>query len=103
VRLYVYYRVATRDAHAAVPCALRLQALLAAGLGVSGELLRRQQPDEAGIQTWMEVYELGMRVEVQEFDRALAEALAGSGLAAYLQGDRHIERFVAFPSPSVPA
>lgn len=87
---YIYYRV--RDAQAAllVVKLLPMQAVLQQQFQIETALKRRPELQN-GCQTWMEIY-LGAP---DAFDAALAEAAATAGVAPYIEGERHTERFMA--------
>lgn len=83
--LFVYYRVASSQAEAA-------QAAFAAACADAGiRLLRRadevpKSTDEEALQTWMEVYPVGLT----GWEPQIADAMR-----PWVSGERHIERFVA--------
>ncbi len=87
---YIYYRV---DAGQTIAAAAAVKSLLAAVLassGIQGRVLtKRNEP-----QLWMEIYE--HVADEAQFEWALAEAVAASGIAAALQAGsaRHTECFV---------
>ncbi|MET0962342.1 MAG: DUF4936 family protein [Noviherbaspirillum sp.] len=90
--LYIYYKVAAEAAAELAGRVSALQAALAASHGVAVSLKRRPGAHD-GLQTWMEVY-----AGVPEgFDAALAQAVAGSGIAGLIAGQRHTEIFVDIP------
>lgn len=85
---YVWYRIAGDgcEARAAVT-AMMLD--IAEESGVIGRLMRRADDPS----TWMEIYEAVDDPEA--FERVLAHAIEGHDVAAYADGGRHVERFVA--------
>jgi hypothetical protein len=94
VYYYVYYRVAAAHADAARRAVARVLEHVERTTGISGRWLARR--DERLL--WMEVYE-AVR-DTGEFEAALAEAVAVSGLAECLAlgAARATERFVAASS-----
>ena len=100
---YVYYRVSTTHANAARQAVTQLFALTAARFGVVGRLQWRGDPSAndiaQGSATWMERYDdVGAA-----FIDALPQMVAECGLAAWLEGERHIECFVDIPSTPTPS
>ncbi|MCI3208381.1 MULTISPECIES: DUF4936 family protein [Pandoraea] len=99
---YVYYRVSTTHADAARQAVARLFALTATQFGVSGRLQSRADasPNDAAqhVSTWMERYD---NVDAA-FIAALPQMVMACGLAAYLEGERHVECFVDMPTPPPP-
>jgi hypothetical protein len=90
---YVYYRV-TGDARAARAAVAAMMADLEARTGVAGRLLVRADDPS----TWMEVYEPVPHPAA--FGRALAACVRRHGVAAFAcDGQRHVERFRAWPGP----
>ncbi len=92
--LYVYYRIAGSDAMAARTAASKMLDLIEAQGRSAPRLMLRPEPDAEGRQTWMEVYEAWDSSSPAIVDRALAE----SGLAALIEGDRHLELFIDLPN-----
>lgn len=92
--LYVYYRIARPDVMAARAAASKMQDLIEAQGLTAPRLMLRPEPDAEGRQTWMEVYEAWDSSWPAIVDRALAE----SGLAALIEGDRHLELFIDLPN-----
>lgn len=88
VDLYIYYRVAERNAAGLAPRVQALQARLASGHGVAGQLKRRPGASD-GLQTWMEVYPACD----DGFATLLATAVADAALDALIDGPRHTEIF----------
>lgn len=90
--LYIYYRVVpmrTQELHGKIKA---VQAVLQGRFGIAGGLKRR--PDEQdGLQTWMEIYEHIAPGQEDDFSRALEHALGDAGIAALIDGPRHVERF----------
>lgn len=86
---YIYYRVDDTQQAAAAAAARKVQDAVLRNTGITGRLLKKR--NEALL--WMEIYE-GIGDEAK-FEWALAEAVAGSGIAAALQpgSARHIECF----------
>lgn len=84
VELYVYYKLAGTQRQAA------LAAFAAACQGLSEPrprlLLRQDEAPATALETWMEIH-TGPRAEQ-------TEAVLAAALAAFVQGQRHIERFV---------
>ncbi|VVE61526.1 hypothetical protein PCA31118_00607 [Pandoraea captiosa] len=110
---YVYYRVATTHVEAACIAVTQLFALAAARFGVVGRIQVRADAsanglgnvganlvarDAAGTQTWMERYDDVDPV----FIAALPQLVNESGLAALVDGERHVECFVDIPTPPPP-
>ena len=87
--VYVYYRVASADAQALKALILPMQLRLTQHYGVVAALKRRPH-EEAGMQTWMEVYSL----VPEEFDDILQQAASKAGLPALIHGERHVEHFL---------
>lgn len=86
---YIYYRV---DAAQAARAATRVDALLRAMAPHCGKQPRRLvRCDDTS--TWMEIYE--DIADWQAFATALRAAEAQTGLAAFIDGDRHLECFAA--------
>ncbi|MFJ2991531.1 DUF4936 family protein [Pandoraea sp. NPDC087047] len=99
---YVYYRVSSRHADAARAAVTQLFALTAARFGVAGHIQWRADASANdianGSTTWMERYD-----DVDPaFVAALASMAAECGLAALLEGERHVECFVDIPTPPTP-
>lgn len=91
VSYYVYYRVSALHAAAARKAVSAMLRSVEQRTSVIGRLQRRQ--DEPLL--WMEVFE-GVR-DTAAFESTLAELLAASGLAAFLETgtERKTERFIA--------
>lgn len=89
--LFIYYRVASKDAAAAAEAVQRLQCRLRqAWPDLQAQWLKR--PDEKdGMQTWMEIYcsPGGITAAVQAHIEREAQALA-----PWCHGPRHVEVFV---------
>ena len=96
--LFVYYRVRPSDAAAALAATQQLQARLRERYPeLRTRLLRRPDTDHE-LQTWMETYateppHAGVSAEMQAGIEAEARALA-----SLIQGERHIEVFIACAS-----
>lgn len=88
--LYVYYRIPRDHVGEALSAARRAAALIQASGAAAPRLMRRPQADRDGRQTWMEIYERWDPAWEGRISRALAE----SGLAALIAGERHEELFV---------
>lgn len=86
-QLYIYYRVREDNAARLAPIIKAMQAGLA-----QGEVLRRPDSKD-GMQTWMEVYPSAD----DAFSQRLASAVEAHGLAALIEGPRHVETFVELP------
>jgi hypothetical protein len=87
---YIYYRVRDAQALSLREKVLPMQAALQRQYQVDTALKRR--PDvHNGCQTWMEVY----LAAPEGFDAALADASAAAQIAPHIDGERHIERFIA--------
>lgn len=88
VHLYIYWRVAEADATAAEQAVVAWQReLCAAEPGLRAGLLRRADADRPGLVTLMECYRGAS-------DLLAAELTEGAPLVTWLQGARHVERFV---------
>jgi len=87
--LYVYYRVPAEDAERFAALARETQSALARRHGVAAALKRRPEAAD-GLHTWMEVY----HDVAPGFEDALTAAVAASGLAGRIRGERHVERFL---------
>jgi len=87
--LYVYFRIPDARATEALPHWHRWMETVAEATGIGGTLMRR--PDvKDGLQTWMESY-----ADVPPaFDATLDGLWRQSGLQSWLDGERHLERFV---------
>ncbi|MDB5898720.1 MAG: hypothetical protein JWP41_2322 [Ramlibacter sp.] len=86
--LYVYYRVRTSDAEAFLARARGYVEQLRAEERVDASLSRRPESTD-GLDTWMEVIpQAGDACE-----HKLLERVASSGIGAFIQGERHLERF----------
>ncbi len=88
VDLFIYYKVPGEHAAALWPRVHAMQAQLADRYGVDGRL-RRRPHDQDGLQTWMEIYPAADAA----FETALADAVRDAGIAALIDGPRHIEVF----------
>ena len=86
---YIYYRVDAAQEAAATTAARKLLDAVHRSTGITGRLLKKR--NEALL--WMEIYE--SISDEAKFEWALAEAAAGSGIAATLQPGsvRHTECF----------
>ncbi len=86
---YIYYRVDAAHQAAATAATRKILDAVFRDTEITGRLLKKR--NEALL--WMEIYE-GVSDEAK-FEWALAEAVAGSGIAAPLQqgSTRHIECF----------
>lgn len=86
---YIYYRVDAAHQAAATAAARKILDAVFRNTGITGRLLKKR--NEALL--WMEIYENVS--DEAKFEWALAEAVAGSSLAAALQAGstRHIECF----------
>ena len=89
MELYIYYRVRAEDEDRFHPRMLGMQRQLAGRTGVRAGLKLRPE-DRDGLHTWMEVY-AGLP---EGFDAALSEALAASGAAGLIVGERRTELFM---------
>ena len=87
--VYVYYRIHDGTQVAANAAVARLFDAVRQSTGVTGALSQRVDDPL----TWMESY--SQVTDWMALESALADALTPSGLPAYLNGDRHVERFVA--------
>lgn len=88
---YIYYRVSAAQAPSLRDRVLQMQAALQQQYRIGAALKRRPECKEDGLQTWMEVY-LGVP---EDFDAGLAAAVAAARIAPQIDGERHIERFIA--------
>lgn len=89
MELYVYYRAAGTDAPQLKARVLAMQAQLTSEYGIQAALKRRPK-EEAGMQTWMEVY-----LSVPDgFEPVLQQAVHEAGLPALIHGPRHVEHFL---------
>lgn len=87
--IYIYYRIHDGTQAAARAAVGRLFAALRQTVGVTGALSQRADDPL----TWMESYP-----QVHDwpaFESAHENTLTPSGLPAYVDGERHVERFVA--------
>ena len=87
--VYIYYRIRAGSQEAAREAVERVFEALRRRLGVVGSLSRRVDDPL----TWMETY-----LQVSDdaaFEPALSRAVAASDLPECVDGERHIERFVA--------
>ncbi len=86
---YIYYRVDATHQATAAAAARQLLDTVKRNTGINGRLLKKR--NEALL--WMEIYE--NISDEAKFEWELAEAVAGSGIAATLQtgSARHIECF----------
>ena len=97
--LFVWYRVRSESAEAALSAVAAMQAALCADIeGLVARLLIRSD-DDAALQTWMEIYArpghaAGVDVDMTARIEARAESLAG-----LIEGARHGETFAPMPSP----
>ncbi len=90
---YIYYRVSANTADEAETLVRSMQARLACRSGIGGKLLKKR--DNPGL--WMEIYEnVG---EAKRFERLLVQAVDEFDLDMFLDGPRHIERFVGDYAP----
>jgi hypothetical protein len=87
---YIYYRVRDAQALSLREKVMPMQAALQRQYQV-GTALKRRPDAHNGCQTWMEVY----LAAPEGFDAALADASAGAQIAPHIDGERHIERFIA--------
>lgn len=89
VHLYIYFRIPDARAGEARPHWHRWMETVAEATGIGGTLMRR--PEVAnGLQTWMECY-----ADVPPaFEATLDGLWRQSGLQGWLDGERHMERFV---------
>jgi hypothetical protein len=87
--LYIYYRAACAHEHEVRKRVTGMQKALAVQYGVTGALKRRPEPKD-GRHTWMEVY----AAAPDGFESVLASAVCHAGLAALIEGERHIEFFM---------
>ncbi|MCK4124135.1 DUF4936 family protein [Ralstonia pseudosolanacearum] len=89
--LFVYFRIAERDAAAALPRWQRWLDTVEEATGVSGALMRRPEVRD-GLATWMECY--------HDIPPAFAATLAGlwetGGPREFVAGERHAECFAEF-------
>ncbi|MDR9838993.1 DUF4936 family protein [Herbaspirillum huttiense] len=90
--LYIYYRVDSAHATTLFGKIKGVQAMLQARLGIAGALKRRPG-EQDGLQTWMEIYQGILPASAEDFTRTLESALADSGAAALISGERHVEHF----------
>lgn len=88
--LYVYYRVAPARRGEALAAVRRLADLLTARGGAAPRLMRRPDLTANGLETWMEIYPDAKDGALALIDRAVAE----SGLARLIEGERHVETFI---------
>ncbi|MEO6352946.1 MAG: DUF4936 family protein [Burkholderiaceae bacterium] len=87
---YIYYRVRDAQALTLRDKVLPMQAALQRQYHI-GTALKRRPDKQNGTQTWMEVY-----LTVPDgFDTALADAIAAAEIAQQIDGERHMERFIA--------
>lgn len=97
--LFVYYRVRSADAAAALVAVQAFQAALCAEQpALVARVLRR--PFEAdGVQTWMETYATDPGRSPAGVDVAMQVQIEArsTALAPHLDGPRHVEVFVALP------
>ena len=87
---YIYYRVRDTQAPPLREKVLPMQAVLRQQYQV-GTALKRRPDLHDGCQTWMEVY----LAAPEGFDAALADAAVAAQIAPHIDGERHIERFIA--------
>lgn len=99
---YVYYRVSSSDTDAARLAVAQLFALTATRFGAKGCLQWRVDASAgdtaSGVTTWMERYD---NVNTA-FVAALPGLVAECGLAAWVQGERHVECFANAPDMPTP-
>lgn len=87
--IYIYYTVRTGLADALSSRVLEMQANLGSKCGIVAALKRRPL-EKDGRHTWMEIY-----LAVPDgFDTVLENAVAQSGLATLIDGERHAEYFM---------
>ncbi|MCA1326559.1 DUF4936 family protein [Herbaspirillum sp. alder98] len=90
--LYIYYRVRPQHANVLFGKLKALQLVLQTQHGVNPGLKRRPA-EKDGLQTWMEIYEHLAPDAADDFQQALASALAAADIGALIEGERHVERF----------
>lgn len=90
--LFVYFRIAERDAAAALPRWQRWLDTVEEATGVSGTLMRRPEARD-GLATWMEWYH-----DIPAFAATLAGLWETGGPREFVAGERHAECFVEFDS-----
>lgn len=93
---YIYYRVRDAQAQSLRDKVLPMQATLQQQYQI-GTALKRRPDSQDGRQTWMEVY----LAVPDDFDAELADALAAAGIPPLIDGERHIERFIALSETSL--
>ena len=89
IDLYIYYQVGADTAAMLLPRVMAMQSRLAAEHGLVPQLKRRPHADEAGRQTWMEVYPAA----ADDFAARVEAAVSDAGLLG-ATGPRHGEVFV---------
>ena len=88
--LYIYYRVAVEQAKQFSEAAAAMQAMLSRQHHIATALKRRPDVKE-GHHTWMEVYP-GVP---ESFAQTVAQAVADTGIASLIAGQRHAEWFIS--------
>ncbi len=83
MRLYVYFKLHAGDAAAA-------QAAFEAARGDAQVELLQRCDESAGLVTWMEIY---------AEPAAPLEPRIAAAVAAWVVGERHVERFMPLPKP----
>ena len=91
--LYIYYRVQASHADAFQQKATAMQRELQRQGAINTALKRRPETQD-GMHTWMEVY----LATPPDFEARLTQAVAVSGLNAFIEGQRHTEQFVDLSS-----
>ncbi len=91
--VFIYYRVQADSRAALLPQVKAMQAELANQFALSPGLKRRADVQD-DIQTWMEVY----TGAPAGFAAVVEQAARRYGLAALIDGARHVETFVALES-----
>jgi hypothetical protein len=94
---YIYYRVRPEHAAALQTRATAMQMTLRQTFGIRAGLKRRPLPvesSEPNMQNWMEVYLAVPPEASDDFAVALDRAAQQSGLAALIDGQRHVECFM---------
>lgn len=87
---YIYYRVDADKSAAGAAATEKLLAAVRSATGIQGRVLKKRKEP----QLWMEIYE--QVTDEAQFEWALAEAVAASGIATALQpgSARHTECFI---------
>ena len=99
--LFVYYKVRPSTAQAAHAAVVAMQQALCASHDLlTARLLRRKDATASTSETWMEIYASRLADDGRpglEIDDALEAEIvqAALGLAPFIDGDRHVERFEA--------